>query len=79
MKSALLAGAFAQVALGAIEPKSFIFVVPDGLAPVSVTLARTYLAMTEGDSTTGSPNIGPIALDLPVSSNTNKDTWTTVN
>jgi hypothetical protein len=30
MKTTVLAGALAQVALAAIEPKNFIFIVPDG-------------------------------------------------
>lgn len=38
--SAVLAGTFASAALGAIQPKNLIFIVPDGLAPASQTLAR---------------------------------------
>ncbi|KAG7114126.1 hypothetical protein HYQ44_008828 [Verticillium longisporum] len=51
--STLLAGAFAQAALGAIEPKNFIFIVPDGMAPASQTIARTYKAMVDGSSRPG--------------------------
>ncbi|KAM0271927.1 hypothetical protein ACHAQH_008907 [Verticillium albo-atrum] len=55
--STLLAGVFAQVALGAIEPKNFIFIVPDGMAPASQTIARTYKAMIDGSSRPGAPGI----------------------
>lgn len=61
--SAVLAGTFAGAAMGAIAPKNFIFIVPDGMAPASSTLARAYLAMAEGDATPGSPGKFP---DLPV-------------
>lgn len=66
--SAVLAGTFAGAAMGAIAPKNFIFIVPDGLAPASSTLARAYLAMAEGDATPSSPGKFPeIPVDLVVS------------
>ena len=68
MKTSLaLASTLATAALGAIEPKNFIFVIPDGLAPASVTLARTYLSMAEGGSTPGAPGtVSKIAIDMTV-------------
>lgn len=64
--STMLVGAMAQAVFGAIEPKNFIFIVPDGLAPASQTLLRTYLAMTNGTSTTGAPDIGALPVDITV-------------
>lgn len=65
--SVALASTLASAALGAIEPKNFIFVIPDGMAPASVTLARTYVGLTEGGSTPGSPGgMGKIAIDITV-------------
>ncbi|KAG9255988.1 repressible alkaline phosphatase [Emericellopsis atlantica] len=61
--SAVLAGTMAGAAMGAIAPKNVIFVVPDGLAPASSTIARTYLAMAEGDATPSNPGAMPM---LPV-------------
>ncbi|KAM0330147.1 hypothetical protein ACHAQA_004320 [Verticillium albo-atrum] len=55
--STLIAGAFAQTVFGAIEPKNFIFIVPDGMAPASQTIARTYKAMVDGSSRPGAPGI----------------------
>lgn len=53
--SAVLAGSFASAALGAIQPKNFIFVIPDGLSPASQTIVRTYKALTEGGATPEAP------------------------
>jgi alkaline phosphatase len=64
--SAALVSACATVALGAIEPKNFIFIIPDGLAPASATFARTYKALAEGGSTPGAPVIEEIPMDLVV-------------
>ena len=62
----MLVGAMAQAVFGAIEPKNFIFIVPDGLAPASQTLLRTYLAMTEGSSTLRAPDIEALPVDVAV-------------
>ena len=67
--SAVLAGTMAGAAMGAIAPKNFIFIVPDGMAPASSTLARTYLAMAEGDATPSAPGkFSELPVDLAVSS-----------
>ncbi|KAG8625194.1 hypothetical protein KVT40_006945 [Elsinoe batatas] len=51
--SIILSAAFAPAALAIFreKPKNFIFVIPDGMAPVSQTIARTYLdALNSGIS-----------------------------
>ncbi|KEY64624.1 hypothetical protein S7711_02828 [Stachybotrys chartarum IBT 7711] len=48
--SAVIAGALVPVALAAIAPKNFIFIMPDGMAPASSTLHRAYESMLDGDS-----------------------------
>jgi alkaline phosphatase len=56
----------AQAVFAAVEPKNFIFIVPDGLAPASQTLLRTYLAMANGTSTTRAPVIEGLPMDVTV-------------
>ncbi|KAH7363356.1 repressible alkaline phosphatase [Plectosphaerella cucumerina] len=62
--STVLVGAMAQAVFAAVEPKNFIFIVPDGLAPASQTLLRTYLAMANGTSTTRAPVIEGLPMDV---------------
>lgn len=64
--SVALAGTMATVALGAVEPKNLIFIVPDGMGPASLTAARTYLSLTENGSNPKAPKIEKIAVDLTV-------------
>ncbi|KAM0719342.1 hypothetical protein Q7P37_005247 [Cladosporium fusiforme] len=67
MRSALLTAAFAPAALGAVQPRNFIYIIPDGLAPASETLARAYEAMVNGDSTPSTPLLNAIPIDqLPI-------------
>jgi len=66
----LTALSLGQVALTAIEPKNFIFIVPDGMGPVSQTLLRTYLSMINGNSTTRAPRINTLPIDVTVIGNT---------
>lgn len=66
----LAAVSLAQVTLAAIEPKNFIFIVPDGMGPVSQTLVRTYLSMINGNSTTRTPRINALPIDITVIGNT---------
>lgn len=68
--TALAAVALAQSTMAAIEPRNFIFIVPDGMGPASQTLIRTYLSMTNGDSTTRAPRIKSLPLDVTVIGNT---------
>jgi alkaline phosphatase len=60
----------AQVALAVIEPKNFIFIVPDGMGPASQTLVRTYLSMVNGNSTLRAPRINALPIDVTVIGNT---------
>ncbi|PIA89236.1 Alkaline phosphatase [Cercospora beticola] len=58
--------ASATTATAAVRPKNFIMIVPDGMAPASETLVRTYKAMLNG-ATPQSPNIPAIFTDqLPI-------------
>jgi alkaline phosphatase len=67
MRSTLITAAFAQAAVATIQPRNVIFIVPDGMAPASETLARTYEAMINGIATPGQPLLDPIPIDdLPV-------------
>lgn len=66
----LAAVSLAQATLAAIEPKNFIFIVPDGMGPVSQTLVRTYLSMINGDSTTRTPRTNALPIDITVIGNT---------
>ncbi|KAI4635293.1 uncharacterized protein J4E87_000243 [Alternaria ethzedia] len=66
----LTALSLGQVTLAAIEPKNFIFIVPDGMGPVSQTLLRTYLSMVNGNSTTRAPRINALPIDVTVIGNT---------
>ncbi|EUC34839.1 hypothetical protein COCCADRAFT_3820 [Bipolaris zeicola 26-R-13] len=68
--TALAAVALAQSTLAAIEPRNFIFIVPDGMGPASQTLIRTYLSMVNGDSTPRAPRIKSLPLDVTVIGNT---------
>ncbi|EOA84241.1 hypothetical protein ACJQWK_01198 [Exserohilum turcicum] len=68
--AALTVISLAQATLAAIEPRNFIFVVPDGMGPVSQTLVRTYLSMVNGDSTARAPRIKSLPLDAAVIGNT---------
>lgn len=64
--STVLTIGLALGALGAISPKNFILIIPDGFAPASQTLARTYVSLDEG----GSPqslSIKPLPVDMTVS------------
>lgn len=63
--STMLVGAMAQAVFGAIEPKNFIFIIPDGLAPASQTLIRTYLSMSNS-STPDAPSIDALPVDVTV-------------
>jgi len=65
-----MATSLAQATLAAIEPKNFIFIIPDGMGPVSQTLLRTYLSMVNGNSTTRSPRINALPIDATVIGNT---------
>lgn len=60
--------ASATTATAAVRPKNFIMIVPDGMAPASETLVRTYKAMLNG-ATPQSPNIPAIVTDQLVSTN----------
>lgn len=67
MRSLYLTSAFAQVALGTIAPRNFIYIIPDGLSPASVTVARAYEALVNGEATAERPLFDPIFIDqLPV-------------
>jgi len=67
MRSTLITAAFAQATVAAIQPRNFIFIIPDGMAPASETLARTYEAMINGAATPSQPLLEPIPIDdLPV-------------
>ena len=67
MRSLYLTSAFAQVALGTITPRNFIYIIPDGLSPASVTVARAYEALTNGEAAPEQPLFNPIFIDqLPV-------------
>lgn len=63
MRSSLLTAAFAPAALGATQPRNFIYIIPDGLAPASETLVRAYEALMSGNSTPSAPLINPIPID----------------
>ncbi|KAF2160400.1 hypothetical protein M409DRAFT_29246 [Zasmidium cellare ATCC 36951] len=54
--------ASAQAAVAAIRPKNFIMVIPDGMAPASQTLVRTYLSMLNGGSPEA-PAINAMPID----------------
>ncbi|USP72897.1 Alkaline phosphatase [Curvularia clavata] len=73
--AALAAIYLAQTTLAAIEPRNFIFVVPDGMGPVSQTLVRTYLSMINGDSTTRAPRIKSLPIDITVIGNTHTHSY----
>lgn len=67
MRSTLITATFAQAVVAAIQPRNFVYIIPDGMAPASETLARTYEAMVSGDATPGQPLLNPITIDdLPV-------------
>jgi len=67
MRSLYLTSAFAQVALGTIAPRNFIYIIPDGLSPASITVARAYEALMSGEATPEQPLFDPIFIDqLPV-------------
>lgn len=67
MRSILITAAFAQAAVAAIQPRNFIYIIPDGMAPASETLARTYEAMVSGGASPGQSLLDPIPIDdLPV-------------
>jgi alkaline phosphatase len=66
----LAAISLAQATLAAIEPKNFIFIIPDGMGPVSLTLLRTYLSMVNGNSTSRAPRINALPIDVTVIGNT---------
>lgn len=61
--SLLLAPAFARAALALIKPRNFIYIIPDGMAPASETVARVFDAFIDGDSDAQSPLIEPIPID----------------
>lgn len=66
----LAAISLAPLTLAAIEPRNFIFIVPDGMGPVSQTLVRTYLSMVNGNSTARAPRINSLPIDVTVIGNT---------
>ncbi|KAH6882293.1 repressible alkaline phosphatase [Alternaria rosae] len=66
----LTAISLGQATLAAIEPKNFIFIVPDGMGPVSQTLLRTYLSMVNGNSSARAPRINALPIDVTVIGNT---------
>lgn len=67
MRSTLVTAALAPAALAAVQPRNFIVVIPDGMAPASETLARAYEAMINGDATPSAPLLDAIPIDqLPV-------------
>lgn len=67
MRTTLIAAAFAQATVATIQPRNFIYIIPDGMAPASETLARAYEAMLNGDATPSQPLLDPIPIDdLPV-------------
>lgn len=69
MRSTIITAALAQAATAAIQPRNFIYIIPDGMAPASQTLARAYEAMVDGETTPQQPLIGAIPIDqLPVGS-----------
>jgi alkaline phosphatase len=68
--TALAAISLAQSTLAAIEPRNFIFVVPDGMGSASQTLVRTYLSMINGNSTTRAPRINALPIDVTIIGNT---------
>jgi alkaline phosphatase len=67
MRSLYLTSAFAQAALSTIAPRNFIYIIPDGLSPASITVARAYEALMNGEATPERPLFDPIFIDqLPV-------------
>lgn len=67
MRSTLLTAAFAPAALGAAQPRNLIYIIPDGLAPASETLVRSYESMMSGNSTPSAPLLNAIHIDqLPI-------------
>lgn len=67
MRSFYLTSTFAQVALCTITPRNFIYIIPDGLSPASITVARAYEALMNGEATPEQPLFDPIFIDqLPV-------------
>jgi alkaline phosphatase len=67
MRSSLISIISVPVALGAISPRNFIYIIPDGLSPASITVARTYEALMGGGGSPEQPLVDPIFIDqLPV-------------
>jgi alkaline phosphatase len=67
MRSFYLTSTFAQIALCTITPRNFIYIIPDGLSPASITVARAYEALMNGEATPEQPLFDPIFIDqLPV-------------
>ena len=67
MRQSLISLASLPVAFGAISPRNFIYIIPDGLSPASITVARTYEALTTGGGSPEQPLVDPMFIDqLPV-------------
>lgn len=63
LTSVFLTSALAYGALGAIKPRNFIYIIPDGMAPASETVARVFDAFMDGETDAQSPLIEPIPID----------------
>lgn len=59
----ILAPVFAHAALALIKPRNFIYIIPDGMAPASETLARVFDSFVDGESDAQTPLIEPIPID----------------